>query len=78
MTYDNFFCGVYSYLKSTEEILNECVCLVFLQSRYEYKTLQMGAHSLVVRDLCSETKGSRFEFGCYLCAEVSSPHQSPS
>ena len=28
--------------------------------------------SLVVSDLRSETKGSRFESGCYLCAEVSS------
>ena len=27
--------------------------------------------SLVVSDLRSETKGSRFESGCYLCAEVS-------
>ena len=35
------------------------------------------AHSLVVSDLRVETKGSRFESGCYLCAEVSSPRQSP-
>ena len=28
--------------------------------------------SLVVSDLRSETKGSRFESGCWLCAEVSS------
>ena len=28
--------------------------------------------SLMVSDLCSETKGSRFESSCYLCAEVSS------
>ena len=28
--------------------------------------------SLVVSDLRSETKGSRFESSCYLCAEVSS------
>ena len=28
--------------------------------------------SLVVSDLRSETKGSRFESGCQLCAEVSS------
>ena len=28
--------------------------------------------SLVVSDLRSETKGSRFEPGCWLCAEVSS------
>ena len=30
------------------------------------------AHSLVVSDLRPETKGSRFESGCYLRAEVSS------
>ena len=30
------------------------------------------AHSLVVSSLRSVTKGSRFEFGCCLCAEVSS------
>ena len=35
--------------------------------------LVQRAHSLVVSDLRSETKGSRFEFGCWLCAEVSSP-----
>ena len=28
--------------------------------------------SLMVSDLRSETKGSRFESSCYLCAEVSS------
>ena len=40
------------------------------------------ARSLVVSDLRSETKGSRFEPGCKLCAEVSSlqplPGQCPS
>ena len=30
------------------------------------------ARSLVVSDLRSEAKGSRFESGCQLCAEVSS------
>ena len=35
------------------------------------------ARSLVVSDLRSETKGSRFESGCQLCAEVSSLQQSP-
>ena len=30
------------------------------------------ARSLVVSDLRSETKGSRFESGCQLCAEVNS------
>ena len=32
----------------------------------------LGARSLVVSNLRSETKGSRFESGCQLCAEVSS------
>ena len=32
---------------------------------------------VMVSDLRSETKGSRFESGCYLCAEVSSLPQSP-
>ena len=31
----------------------------------------------MVSDLRSETKGSRFESSCHLCAEVSSPQQSP-
>ena len=38
----------------------------------------MRSLSLVVSDLRSEAKVSRFEFGCYLCAEVSSLQQSPS
>ena len=37
----------------------------------------LGARSLVVSDLCSDTNSSRFEFGCYLCAEVNSLQQSP-
>ena len=37
------------------------------------KSENVRAHSLVVSDLRSETKGSRFESGCQLCAEVSSP-----
>ena len=35
--------------------------------------LDLRACSLVVRDLRSETKGSRLESGCQLDAEVSSP-----
>ena len=38
----------------------------------------LWARSLVVSDLHTETKGSRFESGCQLCAEVSSLLQSPS
>ena len=40
-------------------------------------TFQRLARSLVVSDLRSETKGSRFESGCYLYEEVSSLQQSP-
>ena len=36
------------------------------------RSLVVRARSLVVSDLRSETKGSRFESGCQLCAEVSS------
>ena len=32
------------------------------------------ARSLVFSYVRSETKGSRFNFGCYLCTEVSSLH----
>ena len=32
----------------------------------------LRARNLVVSDLLSETKGSRFESGCWLCAKVSS------
>ena len=39
--------------------------------------LDLRACSLVVRDLRSETKGSRLESGCQLYAEVSSLQQSP-
>ena len=39
--------------------------------------VRVRARSLVVGDLRSETKGSRFESGCQLCAEVSSLQQSP-
>ena len=34
--------------------------------------LDERVRSLVVSDLRSETKGSLFESGCYLCAEMSS------
>ena len=36
------------------------------------ETNAVPARSLVVSDLRSKTKGSRFESGCQLCAEVSS------
>ena len=37
-----------------------------------YQIHNNWARSLVVSDLRSETKGSRFESGCQLCVEVSS------
>ena len=43
----------------------------------EYICHVSRARSLAVSDLRLETKDSRFESGCYLCAEVSSLQQSP-
>ena len=43
----------------------------------ELSTEMLRARGLVISDLRSETKGSRFESGCYLCAEVSSLQYSP-
>ena len=48
------------------------VIALFLQQRLALKMCIFRAPSLVVSDLRSETKGSRFESGCYLCEEVSS------
>ena len=48
---------------------------IFLDKKKKLNQLKIGyirARSLVVSDLFSETKGSRFESGCYLCAEMSS------
>ena len=38
----------------------------------EQTTNKQRDSSLVVSDLYSETKGSRLEFGCWLCVEVGS------
>ena len=58
------------------------ISLIFVQfkanlvnSNFYYFNLfktKLKARSLVVSDLRSETKGSRYEPGYYLCAEVSS------
>ena len=40
MTHDNFVVE-YNYLKKINEVLNECIWLVSLQSHYKYKPLQM-------------------------------------
>ena len=37
----------------------------------------LRARSVVINDLRLEAKGSRFEFNCYLYAEVSTLQQSP-
>ena len=50
-------------------IVNDSISSAFLKM---FRTL-----SLVVSDLRSETKSSRFRSGCYLCARVSSLQQSP-
>ena len=51
------------------------------QRMFAYIKIQVENRSLVivalVRDLGSETKGTRFKSGCQLCAEVSSLQQSP-
>ena len=39
---------------------------------FRHQRKKLRACSIVVSDLRSEAKGSRFESGCYLCAEVSS------
>ena len=48
-----------------------------LNRPWSSEPLGLRARSLVVSDLRSETKGSRFESGCQICAEVSSLQQSP-
>ena len=42
-----------------------------LQSTYLYVQIPGKFTQELVSDLRSETKGSRFESGCYLCAEAS-------
>ena len=48
-----------------------------VRNGFESISTRVRARSLVVSDLRSVTKGSRFESGCQLCAEVSSLQQSP-
>ena len=55
-----------------------CKCLFFIFIITKLFLIYVKrARSLVVSDLRSETKGSRFESGCQLCAEVNSLQQSP-
>ena len=46
--------------------------MLFGDTKIESLVTTKGEGSLVVSDLRSETKGSRFESGCYACAQVSS------
>ena len=46
--------------------------LMDLDKRNRWIITSLRACSLVVSDLCSETKGSQFKSGWYLCAEVNS------
>ena len=53
-------------------ILNVLLVLLVFLLYFPLAMLLLWAYILVVSDLRSETKSSRFESGCYLCAEVSS------
>ena len=57
------------FVKNSQE--NTCAKVSFL-IKLKASACNLRARSLVVSDLRSETKGSRFESGCQLCAEVSS------
>ena len=46
------------------------ICIYIYIYIYIYIFVYLRARSLVVRDVRSETKGSRFESSCQLCAEV--------
>ena len=58
----NTYLNVTSFLKREKCDFQKCNCLKIVSREL----------SLVVSDLHSETKGSRFESGCQLCAEVRS------
>ena len=47
---------------------NESRCDIFIWCSKMYSLVLLQARSLVVSDLCSETKGSGFESVCQLCA----------
>ena len=67
----------YTYVPGHRNVyLVQTFCVGDLLTAETFQNVQDGlndlrARSLVVSDLCSETKGSRFESGCQLCAEVS-------
>ena len=57
---------------SREEIMTSKHFLLGLEMHnIQARSLVVRARSLVISDLRSETKGSQFESGCQLCAEVS-------
>ena len=55
------------------DVANSKLLQTFKFVTIKFKTMLLEflyLRSLVVSDLRSETKGSRFQFGCNLCAEV--------
>ena len=55
------------------DVANSNLLQTFKFVTIKFKTMLLEflyLRSLVVSDLRSETKGSRFQFGCNLCAEV--------
>ena len=62
------------WISTIFECKNECYKQLIVE-RQIFRIARV--RSLVVSDLRLETKGSRFESGCQLCAEVSSLQQSP-
>ena len=60
-----------SMVKTTSLLIQTYSFIGVLQNNHRITT------KTLVSDLRSETKGSRFESGCQLCAEVSSLQQSP-
>ena len=53
-------------------IYPQWIYIKYLNLYLQWINIWIYLHRLVVSDLRSETRGSRFESGCYLCAEESS------
>ena len=64
--YDNYWC-IGLVLGKDDHQEDSRIKFMHRDGMHEFR-----ARTLVVSDLRSETKGSRFESGCQLCAEVSS------
>ena len=65
------------FVWDTEKFLFEIQIFSHMYQFYRDYLMFARARSLVVSDLRSEIKDSRFEPGCQLCAEVSPLQQSP-